>query len=170
MKWPVRIKLIEERWYSMLHPGICWVSNNYLVVSNYYSSKCNTRRLTWVLSEERLVLHVRVKCTFHPKGRICNWIWERNITTALVIGNVRQDIHGRHKSYLTNKQFYNLHSSPYIIIIIIIPYSLTSASFRIVAHRNQSSAFFTPYFITDINQEGVVLTGNMRWRKRERKL
>jgi hypothetical protein len=72
MKLPARIKLTEEMLYSMLHPGICWGYNNSLVANNHYSSKCHTRRLTWVCSEERLVFHVRVKCTFHPKGGTCN--------------------------------------------------------------------------------------------------
>lgn len=64
MKWHARIKLFKEMWDSMLQPRIRWVSNNFLVINNYY-----VRRLNGVRTMERLVLHVRVKFNFHPKGR-----------------------------------------------------------------------------------------------------
>jgi hypothetical protein len=64
LKWHARIKLFKEMWYSILQPGICWVSNNSLVINNYYA-----RLLNGVHSAERTVFHVRVKFTFHPKGR-----------------------------------------------------------------------------------------------------
>jgi hypothetical protein len=53
---------------------------------------------------------------------------------------------------------------------VYAPYRLTSVPFRVVAYKDPSSAFFTPYLVTDINKKGVVLTGNMRGRKMERKL